>query len=156
MFRDQVHHSDRSKIFNLFSHSGQFSPREISYAMALFDSHTQYGNDSVNHFILQEKDHDLHSCACYGPMPLSENRFQLYWLAIDHHHRKAGLSKTIEQVIEDKVRHLGGVKIFIEASSLPRHESLRHFHESCGYRLVAVVPDYYAQGDHKVWLAKDL
>lgn len=156
MYRDQVHHSDRSRIFHLLSQSGQFSAREITHAMALFDAHDHHGQDSILHFILQEKDQDMHTCACYGPMPLSEQRFQLHWLAIDQNYRKAGLGKHLETVIEERVRKLGGCKIFAEASNQERHESLRHFYESCGYRLAAVVPDFYAEGDHKVWFTKDL
>jgi hypothetical protein len=46
--------------------------------------------------------------------------------------------------------------LVIETSSTPRYDKTRRFYERSGYRQVAVVPDYFEDGDHMVLFHKDL
>lgn len=156
MYRDQIHAVDRAHVFHLLSHCGQFKPHEIAYVMTLFDSALHKEAGDRYHFVLQEKEQQIHGFGCYGALPLAEHRFQIYWLAVDMEHRKTGLGKLLEQALIERIRKAGGTQVFVEASSQERHQAMRHFYEGCGYSLAAVVPNFYGTNDHKVWLSKQI
>jgi len=57
---------------------------------------------------------------------------------------------TLLKFVEDDIRHHQGRQLLIETSSLPHYELTRKFYLKHCYQEAAVVPDYYAQGDHMV------
>jgi hypothetical protein len=50
----------------------------------------------------------------------------------------------------------GGTRIYIETSHRADYEATRGFYERCGYRLEAVLADYYAPGDGRAIYVKGL
>jgi hypothetical protein len=47
-------------------------------------------------------------------------------------------------------------KVYIETSSRPIYESTRQFYLKTGYRVEAILQDFYADGDSKYIFVKDL
>ena len=154
--REYIQPIDRHKIFKLLNECGFFLPREMAYGMDLFDEHLLKGENSSYRFLLHEDNGELLAYGCYGPIRLSNQRYHLHWLAVDRDRQKKGLGRMIETAIANKIRLLGGSKIYAELSNRDHHAPVRVFYEKCGYNLAASIPDYYADGDDKVLYVKDL
>ncbi|HEU0118663.1 MAG TPA: GNAT family N-acetyltransferase [Alphaproteobacteria bacterium] len=153
--REDVRPNDRQKVFTLLNSSGYFLPREMAYGMGLFDEHLMHGEKSNYRFLLLERDGMLLGYGCYGPVRCSDRRYHLHWMTIDRNIQHQGLGRMLADAIADKVRGLGGVKIFGTVSNRTYRET-QAFYSSCGYKLVAELPDYYGDGDAMVYCVKDL
>ncbi|WP_395341673.1 hypothetical protein PN836_019815 [Ningiella sp. W23] len=46
--------------------------------------------------------------------------------------------------------------LLVETSGLPEYQLTRNFYPKCGYTQVAVIPEYYDEGDDKVVFWKSL
>jgi ribosomal protein S18 acetylase RimI-like enzyme len=154
--REEITPRDRNLIFTLLNNSGFFHPREMAYGMDLFDEHLLKGEASSYQFMLHEKNGMLLGYGCYGPIKLSDRRYHLHWLAVDRNCQKQGIGHLLEAAITDKIRAIGGLKIYAEISNRDEHAPVRVFYEKCGYRLAAAIADFYADGDDKVLYVKDL
>jgi ribosomal protein S18 acetylase RimI-like enzyme len=94
--------------------------------------------------------------ACFGPHPLTEGTFDLYWIAVDPAARRQGVGRALLAQVEAEVRGQGGRLLVIETSSLPSYAPTRRFYESCGCRCEAVIRDFYAPGDDLVIFVMEL
>lgn len=94
--------------------------------------------------------------ACFGPHPLTEGTFDLYWIAVDPEARRRGVGRALLSQVETEVKARGGRLLVIETSGLPSYAPTRQFYESCGYRCEAVIRDFYAFGDDLVIFVKEL
>jgi ribosomal protein S18 acetylase RimI-like enzyme len=92
---------------------------------------------------------------CYGPTPLTEGTYDLYWIAIDPDRQGRGIGSLLIEHVEQKLRPSGRL-LLIETSSLPKNEAARRFYLRHQYREVARVSDFYAEGDDRVIYAKRL
>jgi ribosomal protein S18 acetylase RimI-like enzyme len=156
ILREQVAPSDRTKLFKLIQDCGAFYPHEMAYGMGLFDEHLLRGENSSHQFMLYEQDGSLIAYGCFGPLPLTDRRYHLYWLVVGSGASSKGIGKALESAIAKRVRTQGGVRLYAETSNRATHEGARQFYEHCGYRLDTVTPDYYGDGHDKVVYVKDL
>ena len=67
-----------------------------------------------------------------------------------------GLGRELLRFAEEDIRRLNGRVLFVETSSLPHYELTRRFYLKLGYEQVALLPDYYADGDGMVVFRKRL
>jgi len=44
---------------------------------------------------------------CYGPAPMTEGAFDLYWIAVDPEFQKHGVGAKLMSFMEEKIRELG-------------------------------------------------
>lgn len=153
--RDQVQPGDRQKVFSLMNASGLFLPREMAYGMDLFDEHLKKGENSHYHFIFHERGDVLLGFGCYGALKFCDRRYHLHWMAVDKDHHHQGTGRLLERAIVERVRNLGGVKIYAQTSNRDYHEVARAFYLSCGYQISASVPDYYGDKDDMIFYVKD-
>jgi ribosomal protein S18 acetylase RimI-like enzyme len=94
--------------------------------------------------------------ACFGPHPLTEGTFDLYWIAVDPEARGRGIGHALLSQVEEEVRTRGGRMLVVETSGTPAYAPARRFYESCGYRYEAVIHDFYAPGDDLIIFCKPL
>jgi hypothetical protein len=57
---------------------------------------------------------------------------------------------------EDKLKTSAVRVLLVETSGLPEYKLTRDFYPKCGYKQVAVIPEYYDSGDDKVVFWKSL
>lgn len=153
--REDITPNDRARIFKLLNADGFFTTREMAYAMNLLDRNFLAGSEEFRFMLLERKD-ALVGYGCYGLLPLCNARYHIYWMAVDPRHRGKGLGKRLEAAITSSIRKLGGAKIYAETSDRPQDRLPQQFYAQCGYRHVAVIPDYYADGDNMLLLEKEL
>ena len=90
----------------------------------------------------------------WGPTPLAEDAYDLYWMAVAPSHQGKGRGKELVRWLEGEVGKRNGRVIIIETSSQPKYHGTRQFYIDLGYKEVARVPDFYRAGDDRVIYAK--
>jgi len=155
-FRETLRESDRGEIESILLSSGFFHPEEITIALELVDEVLIKGTDSGYHFILALQDGHIAGYSCYGPIPCTINRWDLYWIAVSDAVRGKGIGGILVTMTEDSIRRLGGRRAYIETSSRELYLPTRTFYEKMGYSLETVQKDYYDDQDDKCLFVKVL
>ena len=94
--------------------------------------------------------------ACFGPHPLTQGTYDLYWIAVDPVAQGHGIGHALLARVEAEVQARGGRLLLIETSGTPAYASARRFYEASGYRCEAAIHDFYALGDDLLIFSKDL
>jgi ribosomal protein S18 acetylase RimI-like enzyme len=134
--------------------AGFFTPAEVDVAVELVEERLAKGPASGYHFLFLDGPAGPVGYACFGPIPCTVSSFDVYWIAVHAHARGGGLGKALMAAAERAIGAMGGTRIYVETSSRPLYGPTRAFYEKCGYRQVALLPDFYAPGDGKLILSK--
>jgi ribosomal protein S18 acetylase RimI-like enzyme len=52
--------------------------------------------------------------------------------------------------VEDRIKEMGGKRIYVETSSREQYRPTRSFYSRCGYQKEATLKNFYSPGDDKV------
>ena len=130
--------------------SGFFSEAEIEVAVELVQERLNKGVESGYFFLFAERDQKLAGYSCFGPIPCTVESYDIYWIAVQQELRRSGLGVKILKNAEEKIRKMGGKRIYVETSSRQQYRPTRSFYSRCGYRREATLENFYSSGDHKV------
>ncbi|MFW5712944.1 MAG: GNAT family N-acetyltransferase [Spirochaetota bacterium] len=147
---------DYKKIREVLESSGYFHPREIIVALEIVDEVLNKGIESDYYFITAHDANRFAGFICYGPIPLTANRWDIYWIAVADRLRGRGIGGMLLEKTEQHIRRLSGRRVYIETSASSLYAPTRRFHEKQGYQLEAVQKDYYADGEDKCLYVKVL
>jgi ribosomal protein S18 acetylase RimI-like enzyme len=128
----------------------------VEVAEELIDSYLDDPSGSGYHILIAEIDSTAAGYICYGPTPLTEGTWDIYWLAVAREKQGQGIGSTLMRSAEKEIIRAKGRLSIIETSATPAYHKTRHFHLSQGYEIVACIPDFYAPGDDKLILQKRL
>jgi acetoin utilization deacetylase AcuC-like enzyme/GNAT superfamily N-acetyltransferase len=156
VWREAVREADIAAIRRLVAESGYFTGEETGIAAELVEERVRRGRISGYEFILAEIGTRIAGYACYGPIPGTERRFDLYWIVVDESHRGTGLGRQILSRVETAVRRQGGERLYAETSSTEHYAPTRAFYDATGFEKVAELPDFYRSGDGNLFYMKDL
>jgi ribosomal protein S18 acetylase RimI-like enzyme len=92
----------------------------------------------------------------FGPTPLTESTYDLYWIAVDKSKHRGGVGKRLMKFTEEEVARRGGRLLLIETSSQETYGGTIQFYERTGYELVGKIKDYYKPADDKLIFVKRL
>ncbi len=87
---------------------------------------------------------------------MTDNRFDVYWIAVRKDLQGNGVGGMILREGEKKIRGLGGKVVYIETSSRNDYRPTLAFYRGQHYVEVAHIPDFYRDGDGKIILMKRL
>jgi GNAT superfamily N-acetyltransferase len=147
---------DKPKVMRLLRALSEFEPPEIAVAEEVIDSHLDNPSGSGYHIQVAELDSAVAGYICYGPAPLTEGTWDLYWLAVSAKEQGKGIGSALMGFAEDEIRKAEGRLIIIETSSKPGYQKTRRFYLDQGYETVGRIPEFYAPGDDKLILRKQL
>jgi GNAT superfamily N-acetyltransferase len=133
-----------------------FRQDEILVALELADERLRRGAASGYEFLFAETDGSLLGYACYGPIPLTQVSYDLYWIAGDPEFQGEGTGRRLLGATERLAAAAGARRLYAETSSRPDYAATRRFYESLGYRAEATLEDFYAPGDGKTIYVKEL
>ena len=102
----------------------------------------------------EEVEGEVAGYACFGPTPLTEGVWDLYWIAVDPAIQSRGLGRQLVAAIEEAVQHGGGRMILVETASKAAYKPTRAFYRRTSYVEVARIPNFYRVGDDKVIFIK--
>ncbi|MGF1613098.1 MAG: GNAT family N-acetyltransferase [Gammaproteobacteria bacterium] len=148
--------SDVEGVRRLVAQTGVFSSEETDVAAALVEERLLGGSACGYHFLLAEHDHELVGYTCFGPIPATDARFDLYWIAVHPDCYRSGLGRQLLMRTERAIAELGGCRLYAETSGSDRYRGARRFYRRMGFRRVARLPHFYREHDDKIIYQKAL
>jgi ribosomal protein S18 acetylase RimI-like enzyme len=155
-FRAEPQLSDRQAIAAILSSTAFFYSYEIDIALWLLDEGIRDGVESGYHFLFADQDDETVGYVCYGPITMTENRYDLYWIAVKKDRQGDGIGGELLRKAEKDMVEKGGVFLYVETSGREDYRPTLEFYEKHKYQRVACIPDFYKDGDDKIIFAKKL
>ncbi len=139
-------------IERLAAETGAFNPADVAIVREMLDSflHPEPRDD---HTFLIYRDNTLNAVlgfVCFGPTPLTERVWDLYWIAVSRRHQKNGIGRVLLQKAEEEVCARGARAMYLETSDSDAYRPARDFYERNGYTCLAHIDEFYAPGEGKV------
>jgi ribosomal protein S18 acetylase RimI-like enzyme len=152
--------ADRSGVFRILENAGNFTPEEVGTALELIDEWLELGEHSgYLTYVLDsqsEEGSEVLGYVCFGPTPLTESTYDLYWIAVDKSKHRGGVGKRLMKFAEEEIARRGGRMLLVETSSQETYGGTIQFYEKTGYELVGKIKEYYKPGDDKLIFVKKL
>ena len=147
---------DKPGLMEILHNTPEFKPSEVVVAEELIDGYLYSPERSGYYALVAEVDSAVAGYVCYGPTPLTEGTWDVYWMAVALETRGQGIGRTLSEAAEHEITKAGGRMTIIETSSLPSYERTRRFYLNQGYKLICRIPDFYTPGDDKLIMQKIL
>ena len=155
--RSEARPGDREAILRIVVSTGFFNDEEAAIAVELIDECLAKGAEASGyHFIFGDAGGRTIGYACFGPIPGTASSFDLYWIVVDAAERGRGFGKVLMEAAERRIATMGGRRVYVETSTREQYAPTRAFYERCGYRIEAILKDFYADGDGKAILLRTL
>ncbi len=156
-YRAVLTESDAGHIEAVTRATGFFSDEEVGIARELAEENLSKGEAVSGYYFLvldAADNHGLDAFACFGPVPGTKTSFDLYWIVVSPGAQGRGAGRRLIDAVEKRIRAAGGKQIYADTSSRPLYAPTRAFYERTGFVQVALLPDFYDDGDGKVIYAK--
>ena len=146
---------DRERVLDIVQATGMFTPEEVSVARELVDVYLDQPRQRDYCLVVAEDAKDgVVGYLSYGPTPLTDGTYDLYWMAVAPHAQGRGFGRELVAWLEKRLAEAGGRLILIETSSQPKYEKTRNFYLGLGYREASRIPDFYKVGDGRITYVK--
>lgn len=155
-WRSAVQREDILAIRKLADSTQVFSTEEVAVAGELVEEKLMQGEKCSYHFLFAEKDNQIIAYSCFGLIPFTQKRVDLYWIAVNPIFQKQGLGQQVLRRSEEAILVLGGRRVYLETSSRAIYEPTRRFYHRNGYLEISELKDFYSDGDNKVIYCKEL
>jgi len=148
---------DKARFHSMLIDSRAFTAEEVDVAMELIDivlkdeSQKDYKIDCM----VDDQDQPV-GYICYGPTPMTQGTFDLYWIVVDPNFQRHGIGSKLLDFLEKMVREKGGRMILADTSTIPQYEKTKKFYLHNGFQEVGRVPDYYHPGNDRITFCKRL
>ena len=146
-FRDLLRPQDVALVKRLVSSAGVFNADEIAMACELGEESLRSPDGAGYHFLLADGPADLEGYTCYGPIPGTDRRFELYWIVTAAAAQCHGLARALLEATEAKIRERGGTHLFAETSTRADYAPAHALYAALGYARFCTIPDYHGDGD---------
>ncbi len=156
ILREEPRPEDGPRIREIVESTKFFHPYEVEIAQELVEERLAEGIGSGYFFVFADRGDRTIGYSCYGPTPCTAWTYDIYWMAVDQQDRGGGLGRILLERTEQRIHEMGGRRIYIETSSSEKYLPTRAFYERTGYRVDAVLEDFYGPGDAKVIFVKVL
>ena len=149
---------DRAPVHDIIERTGFFTPVEVATALELIDAWLARGepSDYLCYVATDPATQAVLGYVCFGPVPLTEGTYDLYWIAVDPEAQGRGVGRALLDYAEAEVARRQGRLVLIETSSQDKYQPTVRFYERCGYALLAHLTDFYRPGDDKLVFGKYL
>jgi ribosomal protein S18 acetylase RimI-like enzyme len=149
---------DRRTVLDIIHSTEMFTPDEVTVACELIDIYLDQPQQRDYSLVVAEnEDGRVVGYMSYGPTPLTEGTYDLYWMAVASGEQRRGYGRELAKWLEKTVREAGGGRlILIETSSQPKYEKTRRFYTGLNYKEVSRIPDFYRKGDDRITYVKYL
>lgn len=149
--------SDLPHLLALLRGTAEFVESEVACAMELLEIAVRAPDEGDYRGFAAVGGDDLPTgYVVFGPTPMTEGTWDLYWIATRADSRGKGVGKALVDAMEADVREKGGHLVRIETSAADAYGPTRKFYEATRYFEVGRIPNFYRRGDDLVILAKDL
>ena len=111
--------ADVATIRRIVGATGNFNTEEVAIAQELAEERLARGPASGYEFVFAERGGRVVGYACYGPIPGTARRYDLYWVAVDVNAQRGSIGRALVERVEQAVRGRGGERIYIDTSTSP-------------------------------------
>lgn len=147
---------DRPELERILSATRMFSAEEVDVALELIDIGLGRREGDGYRFLVAEQDGRVAGYACFGRAPMTDETWDLYWIAVDPIVQGRGIGARIMRAVEEAARAGGARLLVVETAGRADYAPTRAFYEGLGYPERARLPDFYRDGDDKVVHVKRL
>ncbi len=140
---------DRDGVLQITRMQRNFLDCEIAIAVEVIDGSLTSTGD-YHTLVAHDGQKRVLGFLSFGAVPLTENRFDLYWIAVDPGAGRSGIGTRLLEEMETRLRRNGSGHIYIDTSSTQGYLAARKFYEKNGYQAVAHLKDFYRLGDDKI------
>ena len=140
---------DRDKLVHIIKLQNNFLQCEIDIAIEVIDA-TFNPEEDYQALAAFDTTQRMLGFISFGPIPLTENRFDIYWIAVDPENGRHGAGTMRLAAMEKRLKNCGSGHIYVETSSTEGYGPARRFYEKNQYRLVSTLRDFYRDGDDRM------
>jgi ribosomal protein S18 acetylase RimI-like enzyme len=153
--RKDARDADREAVRRIVVSTGFFNDEEVDIAVELIEESLAKGAEASGyHFIFGEADGRTVGYACFGPIAGTAASFDLYWIGVDAAARGRGIGRRLMDAAERRIAAMGGRRVYVETSTREQYAPTRAFYERCGYKIEAILENFYGDGDGKAIFIK--
>jgi ribosomal protein S18 acetylase RimI-like enzyme len=145
--------ADREQLLRVVRQQTNFLACEVDVAMEVIDGTFDPAED-YRTLAAVENDGMITGFISYGPIPLTENRYDLYWIVVDPAYSRHGIGSQLLTAMEEELGQAGPGHIYIDTSSTEGYAKARAFYEKNGYHIASLLKDFYRDGDDRVLYLK--
>ena len=156
LLRESIVASDVAAVKRLVRGTGNFTPPEVDVALEVAQDGIARGDASGYHFLWYTTHEADEGFCCYGPIPCTVRRFEIYWIVVDRNRQHRGIGSILLREAEKRIREMDGCMVYLDTSLKDSYIPTRAFYEKNGYLPVARLEDFFDDGDHKVIYRKVL
>ena len=147
--------ADRAPLAGLLDRIENFSPEEVRCALEVIDLALQPSNP--DYLVLVALMNDvLVGYVAYGPTPMTEGTFDLYWIGSEPALRGKGIGAGLIATMEADLRRRKARMVRVETSATEDYGPARGFYQSMRYLEESRFRDFYKPGDDLILLKKKL
>lgn len=153
-----VRADDRAALEQALRSDETFREEEIKVALELIDEAIAGSDDyGIRVAMLGSASSErLAGYICYGPTPMTDGTYDLYWVVTHVDARGRGVAGKLIQAMESDLAGRGGKAVRIETSQLDGYEAARRLYEGRGYAENGRLPNFYRAGDDLIIYYKEL
>lgn len=139
---------DREAVQALLGATEVFRTDEIEVALEVFDG--SLDDSGYLGLVAVASEGEVVGLALWGPTPMTESTFDLYWLASHPNAYGSGVGHRLLGAVVDDVRRRGGRRLVVETESTPGYARARRFYEREGLEEIARIEEFYRPGADKI------
>ncbi|MBP6011396.1 MAG: GNAT family N-acetyltransferase [Alphaproteobacteria bacterium] len=155
-FRTAPRDADRDAVRRVVTETGVFSGVEIGWAVEIVETALARGQAAGYHFLFADGPDGLEGYTCFGPIDGTDNRFDLYWIAVSPKAQGKGIGKRLLSETVAAARALDATHMFIDTSTRADYGAARKLYEALGFTLMGTLVDFYSDGDSKAFFGRKL
>lgn len=155
-FRAALREDDVVAVRELVKLTGVFSGIEVGWAGEIIETALRNPATSGYHALMADGPDGLEGYACYGPIEGTDNRFDLYWIAVSPLAQGKGLGRRLLAASVEDARRRGATHMFIDTSTRNDYVAARALYKSQGFELQGMLVDFYSDGDSKAIFGRRL
>jgi len=146
---------DYESIMDILKGTNNFTTEEIEIADELLQSYftRSFASGYWTYTAVNDK---VAGYICYGPTPLTDGTYDIYWIAVDPTLQGKGIGSELLNFAEKDISGHKGRLITIYTSSQENYSPTRNFYLRRGYLEGARIRDYYRPGDDLVIYVKQI
>lgn len=145
---------DLPQLEHIVRATGAFTEAEVACAMELLETVINEPRQQDYLVAVAEDDGKPVGYILYGPVPLTEGHFDIYWIATDPAAQGKGFGQQLMAHVEAEARARGARMISLETSSQGGYARTRRFYDNAGYREESRIRDFYRPGDDRITYVK--
>lgn len=150
----ELRHSDLPELHRILIDTAAFTPAEVECAMELLEIVLKEPTQKDYIVAIAEDQGKVAGYVLWGPVPLTEGNYDIYWIATDPAVQGKGLGRKLLFHAEACALDRGARLVCLETSSQGSYERTRRFYDQAGYLEESRIRDFYRIGDDRITYVK--